>query len=248
MDLEENKFIILIPFRNVKEYINKGLESILNQKYENYSIFLLDDNSNDGTTDSILYSDERINIVKNDTRLGPTQNLFNALKTLKIESHEIIVWLDGDDCLYGEYAFQILNYFYNNDILLTYGQYIDSFGRTGHCRQYSKEEFSELRKVSWRASHLKSFKMDLFQRYLSLDPNGEYLKDDNGNFYMATSDIAIMFPLMEIAGHEKIQFISNVLYQYRISPHNDHSSKAGRDLQISAEMSIREKKPIISGK
>lgn len=241
-------FVILIPFRNVKNYINDCIESILKQRYNNYGVVLLDDNSTDGTTDSIVFQNENINIIKNSIRVGPTANMFNALKQLEIDDDSIIVWVDGDDSLNGEYVLQMLNYFYNDGALLTYGQYIDTYGKVGLCNKYSESEVQNIRQVPWKASHLKTFKKSLFTEFLKLDPHGGSLKDDKGDFFSASSDMAIMFPLIEIAGYKRIQFIPNILYNYRLSPNNDHNSIEGRNQQLICEKNIRKKSKITFNK
>lgn len=245
MNLIHYHFVFLVPFRNVKNYINECVESILKQEYNNYTIFLLDDCSNDGTLESLKYKNEKIKIAKNSKRVGPTENLYNALVSLDIDSESVIVWLDGDDCLYGEYVLQILNYHYNRGAMLTYGQYIDSFGRVGFCSPYSVKEVQNIRQSAWKASHLKTFKKSLFNSYKNIDQQAYHLKDHEGRFLMSTSDMAFMLPLIEVAGYDKIKFIENIIYSYRISPHNDHSTEEGRKDQIESEKIIRNKEKII---
>ena len=46
---EENKFIIVILCYNCQEYIQECIESIVNQKYENYEVIIIDDISTDKT-------------------------------------------------------------------------------------------------------------------------------------------------------------------------------------------------------
>lgn len=237
-------FVFLVPFKNVKNYINDCIESILKQEYVHYTIYLLDDFSNDGTLDALLFQDDRIKMIRHTESIGAVANIYHALKTLDIEADQVIVWVDGDDCLFGNYTLQILNYYYNEGFKITYGQYIDNFGRTGLCSNYTVEEYQDLRKATWRASHLKTFKKSLFDLLVKCDPNGESLKDKEGNFFMATGDMAYMLPLLELAGYDKIKFVENVLYFYRISPHNDHSTSKGREKQLLVEEIIRAKSRI----
>ena len=247
MKLKSNNFVIIVPFRNVEIYIEKCVESIITQQYENFEVYFLDDNSTDNTV-SLIHEFEhpKINIITNHTRLGPTGNIFNALNTIDIADDDIVVWVDGDDSLFGEYALQMLNYHYNDDILLTYGQYIDSFGNVGFCSNYSIKEFENVRLADWKASHLKTFKMKLFRMLIQLDPVGQSFKNDENVFFDATSDMAFMIPLMELATYDQVRFISNIIYCYRISGHNDHSTTSGRAKQIEIETIIRGRRKITS--
>ena len=46
---EHNKFIIVILCYNCQDYIQECIESVINQKYENYEVIIIDDNSADET-------------------------------------------------------------------------------------------------------------------------------------------------------------------------------------------------------
>lgn len=108
---------------------------------------------------------------------------------------------------------------------------------------YSEEEYLNLRKSAWKGIHLRTFKVDLFTEYLSLDPRLTHLKDDNDDLYKVTYDMALLFPLMEICGYEQISFIPNILYSYRLHEQNDHNIH--KIEQKLAEESIRRKKPLL---
>jgi glycosyltransferase involved in cell wall biosynthesis len=239
---KEHSIKIIVTFRNVGDYIIDCINSVQNQIYNNYEIFLFDDCSTDENEHLLTNIDDpRIHVFRNSTRKGPLENLYYALLNINAKSDDVIILLDGDDYLFGEYVFQILNFYYNNDILITYGQYITSFGLLGHCSQYTEEEFLDIRKAPWKASHLKSFKYKVFEAFLKQDPYISSFKDNDNNILMATSDMAIMIPLLQIAGYLNSQFIHNILYCYRLHPRNDHSSEKGRQLQLEAEAEIRNK-------
>jgi glycosyltransferase involved in cell wall biosynthesis len=48
-----NRFVFIIPFRNVKDYINECANSLINQKNKNWITIFCDDASTDGSTDSL---------------------------------------------------------------------------------------------------------------------------------------------------------------------------------------------------
>lgn len=237
--LHIHKIVVLVPFRNVRNYIIDCVSSVLAQQYPSYEIYLLDDASTDGTLDELDDEIEHVHKVRNESRLGPMENIYRALVTLPIDDEDIVVLLDGDDYIFGEYAFQLINEKYDNNVLLTYGSYIDNYGRPSYWAPYSQEEFEDLRKAPWKASHLKTFKYKLFRAFLQQDPtagNFKFYNDDA--FYMAASDRGIMIPLMEIAGFENTDMITNIVYCYRLHPNNDHASTAGRQMQLDVENDI----------
>ncbi|WP_346318541.1 glycosyltransferase family 2 protein [Chitinophaga sp. YIM B06452] len=240
-DLVMHKMVVLVPFRNVGAFIIDCVNSVLEQYYDNYEVYLLDDASDNDTLDLIDEDFGHIRKIRNDRRMGPTENVYRHLMGLPIKDEDIIVLLDGDDYLLGKYALQIVNAKYNDGALLTYGQYINNYGQIGHCSPYTREEFRDLRKAPWKASHLKSFKYKLFKEFIKQDPDGVNLKFNDGQFYMAASDQSIMIPLMEIAGFENSGYISNVIYCYRQHPGNDHSSSQGLTLQTQVVDDMRAK-------
>lgn len=236
--------VVLVPFRNAGNYIIDCVSSLLGQEYRNYVVYLLDDASDDGTLDLIDEDLENFHFIRNKERLGSLENIYRALVKLTLDDDDIVVILDGDDYLFGEFALQIVNSKYNDNTLLTYGQYITNYGFLDPCPPYTTAEFENLRKASWKASHLKTFKYKLFKAFLQQDPNVDNFRYSNGvynddRFYMSTYDQALMLPLMEVAGYENIVSVPNIVYCYRLHPDNDHATDSGRKLQLEALHDIR---------
>ena len=54
---------VIIPVYNVKEYLERCVESVLKQDYENIEVFLVDDGSTDGCAeicDTFSLKDDRV--------------------------------------------------------------------------------------------------------------------------------------------------------------------------------------------
>ena len=47
------KVSIIVPIYNVKQYVRRCIESLINQTYENVEIILVNDGSDDGSSDII---------------------------------------------------------------------------------------------------------------------------------------------------------------------------------------------------
>lgn len=92
------KISIIIPVYNVEKYIERCLDSIVNQSYSNLEIILVDDGSTDLSgeiCDSYKSKDNRIIVIhKNNEGLGYARN-----SGLKLATGEFIMFVDGDDCI-----------------------------------------------------------------------------------------------------------------------------------------------------
>ena len=54
MSMEKHKISVIIPVYNVDIYIEKCLDSIINQTYKNLEIILIDDGSTDGSGKNVI--------------------------------------------------------------------------------------------------------------------------------------------------------------------------------------------------
>ncbi len=238
---EENDFLfnIVVPFFNCEKYIKKCLDSILRQTYKRYQVQIIDDCSSDNSYEiaaSICSNYENFKIIKNSKRIGALNNIYNSL-SIKIEepSKTIDLIIDGDDYLYGSDVLYFLNEKYiQSNCLITYGSHLSSKGIQG--KKYPKliRKYNLYRNYFWYASHLRTFRHDL---WLSINNND--LLDQNGNYFSVAWDLAIMFPMLEMAGNRQ-EFIKDVLYVYNDeNPICDHNIR--RKEQILAAEQIRKK-------
>ncbi|MDC3260750.1 glycosyltransferase [Winogradskyella sp.] len=89
---------ILTPFKNVSNYIEECLTSIINQSYNNWELVIIDDHSTDNSFDIVEYlakSDSRIKLFKNDGA-----GIIKALrKAFKESSGDYVTRMDSDDIM-----------------------------------------------------------------------------------------------------------------------------------------------------
>ncbi len=237
---QELLFNIIVPVFNAEIYIEKCLNSIIKQSYQNYQVQIIDDCSTDYSYEiasEICSNYENFSVRKNPRRLGALNNICELL-SLKIKepSKTIDILVDGDDYLYSGDVINVLYEKYlNTNCLITYGSHLSSKGIQG--KKYPKlvREFKLYRKYFWYASHLKTFRHDL---WLSIDKKD--LVDQNGNFFSVAWDLALMFPMLEMAGNRQ-EFVNDILYVYNDqNPISDH--KIRRKEQILAAKEIRRKR------
>ena len=85
---------ILITVRNVEQYIDRCLKSILQQTFTDFEVILIDDLSNDKTKAIIKkFSDKRIKYIRNTKWLGLSQSRNECLKYAK---GDYVFFTDGD--------------------------------------------------------------------------------------------------------------------------------------------------------
>ncbi len=233
-------FNIVVPVFNAENYIEKCLSSIIKQTYKNYKVQIVDDCSTDSTYEnaaSICKNLRNFSLLRNSRRLGSLNNISTLLnKKIDEPSKTIDILIDGDDYLYsGDVLNIIKDKYLQTNCLITYGSHLSSKGVQGKKYPRFVREFNLYRKYFWYASHLKTFRHDL---WLSINEND--LTDKNGQYFSVASDLALMFPMLEMAGNRQ-EFIKDLLYVYNDeNPISDH--KIRRKEQILAAKEIREKK------
>ena len=239
---ENHKYVfnIIVPVFNAERYLEKCLKSIIKQSYSNYQVKVVDDCSTDSSYDvaaKICANYENFYIRKNPRRLGALNNI-NEMLSLEIKepSKTIDILLDGDDYLYsGDVLNIIYEKYLNTNCLITYGSHLSSHGVQGKKYPRLIRKFNLYRKYFWYASHLKTFRHDLW-----LSVNHKDLLDKNGKYFSVASDLALMFPMLEMAGNRQ-EFIEDLLYVYNDqNPISDH--KIRRKEQIIAAKEIRDKR------
>lgn len=104
--MEKIKFSMIICAFNVQEYIEKAVDSILNQTYKNYEIIVVNDKSTDGTLEKLKKYNNKIKIVNNKVNLGLGSSRNIACTYAK---GEYIIYLDADDTLYEEDTLERVN-------------------------------------------------------------------------------------------------------------------------------------------
>lgn len=227
--------VFIVAFRNVKDYITQCAMTIKNQNYKNWIAIFCDDNSDDESCNYIP-EDDRFIIKKNSSRLTALPNIHYGIVDSNLDDEDIICILDGDDFLIRPDVLDIINRLYQDDTLLTYGQYVWPNGQIGHCAPYTKESFAKLRKGGYWASHMRTFKYKLYKELIRQDPELSCYKDKNGNFYTMSCDVATMTPLMEIAGFDRIKFNPEPVYFYRIHEKNDHFIDVKKQKEMADEI------------
>lgn len=89
--------VIMGTFNEPKQFIEDSISSILSQTYPNMELLIADDSNNEETVrsiDNLAIKDNRIKVIRKESRMGFVNALNIALKTAK---GEFIARMDGDD-------------------------------------------------------------------------------------------------------------------------------------------------------
>lgn len=96
------KISIIVPIYNAESYLDKCIESLMNQSYKNFEILLIDDGSNDKSLsicNQYAAKDSRIKVFhKENEGIAKTRNY-----GLSLSSGEYITFVDSDDYVHRNY-------------------------------------------------------------------------------------------------------------------------------------------------
>lgn len=209
---------VVVPFYNAEKYLSQCLDSVLDQTYNNYQIILINDCSDDNSKDVVnrfLEKTDKITYIENDKRMYAMYNHQNAVFNY-CESEDIVIHLDGDDYLIDSNVLQYINDFYEKEkCLMMYGQAIYADGRIGNARPYnSQRDFEIKRMLPFYVSHIRTFVAKVFHEIKNQDAYLSCFKDNFGEWYKMSADVAMMYPIMEISGYENVKYNDTALYVY----------------------------------
>lgn len=237
--IEEKHIVVVTASYKNADWYTWNLDSVFDQNYANWHMIYIDDCSPDGTGELVREYvkqrgfEDKVTILENKNRRKALANLYTAI--MMCDAHDIIAILDGDDRFASENVLNVVNDMYSNhDVWLTYGQFKEyPNGRIGFCKNYPKEvvDLGAFRNYPMGPSHLRTFYAGLFHKIKIEDLIYE------GDFFPMTYDLAIMFPMIEMA-REHFMFCPTPLVEYNTANQiNDH--KVSKELQQACDRIVR---------
>ena len=92
----ESLVSVIVPIYNAEKYLERCINSILNQSYKHFELILVDDGSTDSTLSicqNFQHNDNRINVIhKKNSGVSKSRN-----KALEISNGDYIIFVDADD-------------------------------------------------------------------------------------------------------------------------------------------------------
>jgi len=125
--MDEILFTIIMPSYNQGNFIEKAIDSVVNQTYTNWELLIIDNNSNDNTNEVLLkFTDQRIKIYKvnNYGIISYSRNI-----GLRTANGTWITFLDTDDFWYFNRLEEILKLIKTNPSLeiISHDEYVTEY-------------------------------------------------------------------------------------------------------------------------
>lgn len=250
----EQKIVVISPFYNAESYVERCINSVAAQDYDNYIHILVDDASTDNGYDVALSCisnlpesiRERFYVKKNTENRGAVFNHIDTIKS-RLEDNDIVMLLDGDDSLVNRP--DIFTYYnrihYDNDF--TYGSCWSMVDNIPLVSQLYPPEIKQKKnyknyKFNWNMpyTHLRTFKAKLILR-----EQDSKFQDNEGKWFKAGGDNATFYTALENCDPNRVYVVSDIVYNYNdASPLNDYKvNKAEQDRAIDAI--VGQSKPVL---
>ncbi len=217
--MTEKLISIIVPVFNTKEFIQRCVESIINQTYDNLEIILIDDGSTDGTgaiCDSLSKRDKRIFVIHKEN--GGSTSARNA--GLDVAKGEYIGFVDSDDWIEPDMYELLLKGCVDDNADICVGRQFLDRGETTHIEANRSIVSGVLQKKNNEIIHHiiysddyktrgispniwdKLFKVELIKKHQSL-------VDEKTKF--AEDDLCVYSALLEA---NRVCFIDKPVYHY----------------------------------
>lgn len=213
-------FSALVANFNNGCYLQKAVDSIVGQSYDNWEIIIVDDCSTDNSYEIYkLFSDNpRIHIFKNVCNHGSG---YTKHRCVELSHGSICGFVDPDDLLADPDALRIMVQVHQDhpEASMVYSGYYftdENLVVRGECRGTPLQGKTALESCSWPFKHFVSFKKEKYDLTSGIDP-----------FMKRAVDYDMYYKLEEVG--ETI-YLDKLLYYYRENPHsislNSGESKA----------------------
>jgi len=239
---KESHIAVVTPFYNAEQYILRCIDSVVTQNYNNWSLYLINDASTDGSKFAINHKlktlpediSSKIEVITNTENKGAVYNQINTLRNAVFGQDTIVVLLDGDDALINDN--NIFN-FYNNlyasgNVDYSYGSCwseVDNIPLIAQPYPKAVRDAKDYRnyKFNWGMPypHLRTFRRELLN-YI----DDAVFKDESGEWFKAGGDNATFYNILEQADPNKIKVVQDIVMLYNDkNPLNDY--KVNGELQ-----------------
>ena len=254
-DRKDYTFAIIVPNCNNdhgdykgKTFLQNCIESILNQKYKNFQLIIVDDCSNDTSIETIKsYEDSRIHLIQNKRKRynGGSRNvgIDYALDNLEFD---YFCFLDSDDWWKHNEVLEIINNrLYNHDLMLLGMELIDRNGVfMTKFHEYKKyEDFFLSDNKVWCTAWARVIKKDKIVHFcedtLMEDRVWSYRQADNVDFDKVINLKEVCYVWNRTNSSNSVSMVRNYYWEASAWCH------IGHQLQLLGQLKHKEMIPIL---
>jgi hypothetical protein len=167
--------------------------------------------------------------------------VFNATRSLQRRQQwpqrddPVLAVLDGDDWLFDEWSLHtVASYYFHTGCWVTHGSFVE-FPSENYIlwqRQLRLRDVDSatVRQGDWITSAFRTFKHSLYVRI-----NHEDLRQ-GGTYLQYAADLALMFPVLEMAGH-RVEWVREIVYVYNLNtPFQDYKQSVAEQHAAAAHL------------
>lgn len=223
---KEQRIVVISPYFNGLQYLKRLIDSVNQQNYDNWHMYLINDASTEHHEDLNQVLDFRkITCINNTENKGAVRNQLETIGNFCYED-DIIILLDGDDALVNSpHIFDFYNNIYHEGYEVTYGS---SWSEVDNIPLVAQEYPPEIKankryrsyQFNWGMpyTHLRTFRA----KHLMMVNHSEF-KDEKGNYFKAGGDNAVFYKVLENVDPAKIKVVQDIVMLYNDkNPLNDY--------------------------
>lgn len=220
------KLAVLMPTYNCAKYLQESIDSILNQTYPDFDLYIYDDCSTDDTPQLVAsYTDERIFYIKNSKNLGIAKTLNLGLEKL-LSNYEYIARMDADDWAFPERFQKQMDFLEQNKSIALCG-----------TQGFWLSNLSETPASEWHYPTGNNY-LKLYLLFgASFGHSSVILRSDcfilNGFRYNEDIKTCEDWDLwIRVSKTTKVHNLSDFLMKYRIVPTSNHRSAENKNIHL----------------
>lgn len=228
----EKKLAVIMPTYNAVLYLKDSIESVLNQTFCNFDLYIFDDYSTDNTEKIISeYQDSRIHYRKNPENYGIAKTLNKGLDEL-LSQYEYIARMDADDWCFPERFQKQLDYLEQHQQLVlcgTQGYWLKDITQNPNSGWVYPVNHHSIEKILLFAASFGHssvvFRSSFFQKY-----NFRY----NENI-STCEDWELWIRIVKIGN---VANLPDFLMKYRVVPTSNHRSEKNKEIHLKERSNI----------
>lgn len=232
------KISVVVTTFNLSRFIGECLESVLQQSHPPYEIIIADDCSTDDTVAIAERLSSSVLVVRQLKNRGA---LLNTLSGLKRASGDVVAFIDGDDTWPKEKLKRVAEEFSANPsvVLVTHGhRRVNEGGSPTGRLDETHANISRILEIADSSARQQRIRMSVLKREgiwfgsaysirrskIDLDAFSRQLEEhaDSANGYL---DLVLAPYIVASNPLDKISYLQDVVFDYRIHSNNSASSK-----------------------